>query len=434
MTQHAATVVGGGVAGCAAAMAAARCGVHVTLFEQRPTRDTPLHSDDMLCALTGGPDLGAAALDRATGLLKAELRELCPALLDAAGEARIGENSLSVDPVRFAHLVTRRIEADAAIEVVREEARALPRGIVVVATGPTTWSPLARALHSAAGAPFRFSFLGRAPVIAAADLDLSAARWAPLYPGADASLFVPISEDEAEELRVRLLAGQRVSPAEMAADTVLGDEADPVERRAADPKLFRDRVVGGPRGPEVTIEGPAVRLEPHAAGHETFGLPDLLTALTPEAQRQALDAIPALAAAQIVRPGSIHRLPWLAGAEALLPTLQLKRAPRALLAGTLTGAAGYVEAMATGTVAGINAARLVSADEPLVPGEHSLIGALCRALVGPPPSDERMIQANYGMLPDEREDEGRPKRERRERQIAGALKAIGEYARAALDG
>jgi len=81
MTQHTVTVVGGGVAGSAAAMAAAHCGVAVTLLEQRPTRDTPLHGDDLLGPLVGGADLGAAALDRATGLIKAELEELCPTLL-----------------------------------------------------------------------------------------------------------------------------------------------------------------------------------------------------------------------------------------------------------------------------------------------------------------------------------------------------------------
>jgi len=433
MTQHPVTVVGGGVAGCAAAMAAARCGVPVTLLEQRPTREPPLHDNDLLCALVGSPDLGAVALDRATGLLKAELHELCPALFDVAGQARIGEHSLTVDPERFARLATERIEAEPTIEVVREEARALPQGIAVVATGPATWSPLARALHAASGQPHRFSFLGRAPVLATEGLDVSAAQWAPLYPGADASLFVPISADEAEELRARILAGERAMPAQMAADTVLGDEADPVERQAADPKLFGGRVVGGPRGPEATVAGPALRLEAHDAARAAFGLPDLLTALTPEAQQHALGAVAALRGAQVMRPGLIHRLPWLAGGEALLPTLQLQRTPRVLLAGTLTGAVGYVEAMATGTVAGMSAARLARGEAPGVPAAQALTGALCRALVGPPPNDERMIQANFGMLPDDPEDQGKSKEQRRERQIPGALAAIAEYARAALD-
>ncbi len=428
MTRHAVTVVGGGVAGCAAALAAARSGVSVTLFEQRPTHQTPLHATDLLCELVGGCDLGMVALDRATGLLKAELRELGCEILLCADRARRGTNSLTVDRRRFARLVTECVEAHAAIEVVREEARSLPNSVAVIATGPTTWSPLARALHAAADHPYRFSYMGRAPVIAADRLDPESLRTAPWYPGADPSRFVPLSEEEAAELRRRIVEGERALPAELTDETVLADEAEPVERVATQEKTFRARVLGGPRGPEANIKGPALRLEPEDEAESAFELPDLLTALTPQAQQRALDAVSALAHAEIIRSGLIHRLPWLVGQTVFLPTLQLRLTPRALLAGTLTGAVGYVEALATGTVAGINAARLARGDEPVIPPEDSLTGALCRALVGEPPTDERMLQANFGMLPEHRDDAGKPKDQRRERQIETALAAIRRFA------
>lgn len=428
MARHTVTVVGGGVAGCAAAWAAAHQGAAVTLFEQRPHHHTPLHTTDLLCELVGGCDFGMVALDRASGLLKAELRELGCEILLCADRARRGANSLTVDRWRFARLVTECIEAKAAIEVVREEAQSLPNGVVVIATGPTTWSPFARALHAAADHTYRFSYMGRAPVIAADSLDRDGIATAPWYPGADPSRFVTLSEEEAAELRRRIVDGDRAMPAGMTEETVLADEAEPVERVAAQEKTFRARVLGGPRGAEANIEDLALRIEPEDVAESAFELPDLLTALTPQAQRRVLEAVSALAQAEIIRPGLIHRLPWLVGQAVLLPTLQLRLTPRVLLAGTLTGAVGYVEALATGTAAGINAARLARGDEPVIPPADSLTGALCRALVGEPPADERMLQANFGMLPECRDDAGKPKDQRRERQIETALAAIRRFA------
>ncbi len=428
MTQHSVTVLGGGLAGCAAALVAARRGAAVSLVEQRPARATPLHTGESLCELVGSPDLGAIAPDRATGLLKAELRELAPALLECADEARTGNQSLTVDRELFARLVTERVEAEGRVEVARQEARALPEGVVVVATGPSTWSPLARAIHEASGRPFRFSFMGRAPIVAADRADLSGAVREPPYPGADPALFVPLSEEQAVELARRVAEGDRDEPAELSGDTVLADEAEPVERQAGEPKAFAGRVLGGPRGPEATIPGPALRLAPDDRDDRACHVAEFVTSLTPAAQAEALRAVSALARVEIARPGVVCRLPWLPGGAVLLPTMQLHRTPRLLVAGTLTGGAGYVEALATGAVAGLNAARIAQGAQADVPPAECLTGALCRALAGEPFADGRMIKVNFGMLPDRPEDEGKPKDERRERQIEEAMVAVREFA------
>lgn len=427
MSAEHVTVIGGGLSGCAAALAASASGAAIILHEQRPPTSTSVHVSDLLCELMGRPDLGATRLDRASGLLQAELARLSPAIMECAERAKTGEESLTVDRRAFAGLVSERVTSDEAIAVVREQASGLPEGVAVIATGPTTWSPLARALHDACGEPFAFAYMGRPPVLAAESIDLSAAEWAPPYPGADPALYVPVSEDEAAEMARRIAAGERDEPAELTAETVLADEARPVERLADDPPELQGRALRGPTGPEAPIEGPALCLVPDDAEHTAFHAWHMITALTPEAQRKALAAAAALAEVEITRPAMVHRLPWIPGSESLTPTLQLKRTPRVLVAGTLAGAVGYMEALATGTMAGICAARLAAGTLPRLPSADSLTGGLCRALASVERDGPHMIRANFGMLPERQEDEGASKEQRRERQIEAALAAIERF-------
>ncbi len=422
------SVIGAGLAGSTAALAAEAMGARVTLYEQRPLTQTAIHHTALPGELTGASDLGVEDHDRATGLLKAELRVTCPDIMECADEARIGDQTLLVDRARFTTTVAARIEVADGIELVREQVRTLPDGPVVVASGPGTWSPLARAIHHAADAPFHFSFIGRPPLVAAESIDTSDARWEEPYPGAEPALFLPLTAEEAEELAGRLAAADVSEPPGFDDEMVLAEESVPAERLAADPDDRLRRVLQGPRGPEATIEPPALCLTPDDAGRTAYHMEGLVTALSPEDQREALRAVDALAEVQIIRSGCVQRTPWLAGREATLASLQLRRAVRVLLAGTLTGAWGYAEAMALGAVAGIGAARLSGGAEPLPPPAESLTGALCRALSEQMPhADGRMLQANFGMIPEHRHDRGLEKAERREQQQARAVKAIESY-------
>lgn len=428
MSQQRISVIGGGPSGCAAALAAAGRDVSVTLHEQRPEFATPLHASALLGELVGRPDLGATRPDRATGLLKDELRALCPALLECADEVATGQESLSVDRDGFADSVTERVTAHDLIQVARQEVPALPDGVVVIATGPATRSPLARAIHAASGTLFRFGYIGRPPMIEG--LDESAGTWAAPYPGADPVLFIPLTEVQAEEIARLVASAERHTPPELADDTILADEEDPVERMAGAPGELIARALRGPRGGEETGPEPAVSLLPDDREHSAWHVVHFVTALASEAQREALAAVPALAEVTIAREGLVYRLPWLPGQEALLPTLQLRQTPRAVACGTLVGVAGYPEALATGAVAGLTAASLARGEEPGVPPADCLTGALLRELAHVPTEDGRMLQANFGMLPEHPEDEGKSKYERRERQIEAAMAGIRSFAEA----
>ena len=420
------SVIGGGLAGCAAALAAMKHGAAVTLFEQRPATAPTTHQTALLSELAGTADLGVEDLDRATGLLKAELRALCPEMTACVEAARIGEHTVAVDRRAFAQEVTDRVAA-AGIELRREELRSLPDGPVVVATGPATWSPLARALAATSGTYFHFSFIGRPPLIEAASLDLTDSFRAPAYPGAEPALYLPVTEEEGAELAARLLAAERCEPPEFGEGILLADEHTTAERMAADPAFGVRKLLSGPRGAQ-SGGGPALCLTPDDAEERAWHVEGLLTSLPHDEQVRALQAVLACANVRLVRPAMIQRTPFLAGPEAALPSLQLRRAPRALISGTLTGVYGYAEAMVLGAVAGIGAARLAAGDEPAAPPAESLTGALCGALAeAQPHAERRMLRANFGMIPEQREDQGLSKAERRERQTARALAAIESY-------
>ncbi len=430
MSQHSITVIGAGCAGCAAALTAARCGREVRLFEQRPENSTSIHEGALPCELTGSNDLGVEDLDRATGLLKAELQELCPAALRAADSSRIGEHSLMVDRSAFALAILAAIESSERITLIRDEVRKLPGGIVVLATGPTTWSPLARGLHHAADAHYAFSWIGRAPLVSIDGIDLDAAEWWPPYPGAEPALFLPVADEQLQEFARRLAEGERDNVPAFTGEMMLADQAVPIERLAAHPEELAGAILRGPQGPDVPEHGPMLRLDPDDTDHDAFHIHGCLTALTAAAQSHALKALPGFARAKIVRPGTIHRIPRVPGDEALLPTLQLERTPRVLVAGTLTGVYGYAEALATGAAAGLGAARLAGSRRPMPPPPESLIGALCRCLAERTPNAQgRMIRANFGMVAEPAAAEGLSKRERRERQMESAIKAVRAWLR-----
>lgn len=422
MSTERITVIGAGLAGCAAAFTAADLGAQVTLVEQRPTPQTAVHVTSLPCELAGYDDFGVEEPDRAAGLLKLELRELCTPILQAAQSSRLAEQTLRVDRNDFARRMRTAIDASAAIELARTEARELPGGPVVVATGPATWSPLAGALHAAAGAYFGFSFIGRAPLIAAEGLDLSDAQWCPPYPGADPALFVPVREERIETFAGRLSEGDREHVPEFDDRVLLADEAIPIERIARDRAELAGTILRGPHGPEVTASGPMLRLDAGDEARSSFHLHGCPTALTAGAQADALRAIEACERAEIVRPGMVQRTPWLPGPQVIRPTLQLERVPRVLLAGTLTGVFGYLEAMATGVAAGLSAAMLAHGVEPGVPPRECLTGALCHAITEQTPdADGRMITANFGMMAAVADADGMPKQQRRARQIEIAL-------------
>src|SRR5882672_2508807 len=116
------TIIGGGLAGVEAAWQAAKAGERVRLFEMRPLKQTPAHRTDKLAEIVCSNSLKTDEPGSAPYLLKEELRRGGSLVLDVAALTRVPAGAaLSVDRIKFAEMITERIETHPNIEIVREE-------------------------------------------------------------------------------------------------------------------------------------------------------------------------------------------------------------------------------------------------------------------------------------------------------------------------
>jgi len=205
-------IVGGGLAGSEAAWQAAEHGADVLLYEMRPLKMTPAHVSDMLAELVCSNSLGSDLLDRAAGLLKAELRQLGSLLLACADETRVPAGSaLAVDRQRFATEVTRRITSHPRIHLVREEVTAIPPGPAVIATGPLTSDALAASIAELTGQEHLYFYDALAPIVTAESINMEVAFRASRYGTGEADYInCPMTEEEYERFVEALVTAERI--------------------------------------------------------------------------------------------------------------------------------------------------------------------------------------------------------------------------------
>src|SRR5215203_3230622 len=175
-------VIGGGLAGSEAAWQAAQRGLKVKLYEMRPTLQTGAHQTHDLAELVCSNSLGSNLPDRASGLLKSEMRMFGSLLLECAEESSLpAGGALAVDRERFAQLVTERISNHPNIEIVREEMQAIPHTPTIIASGPLTSAALSQSIAALSGEEHLFFFDAIAPVIHAESINMEIAFRASRY-------------------------------------------------------------------------------------------------------------------------------------------------------------------------------------------------------------------------------------------------------------
>lgn len=422
-------VIGGGLAGSEAAWQAAQRGIRVRLYEMRPQVETGAHVSGDLAELVCSNSLGSNLPDRASGVLKAELRRLGSLLLEIAEATALPAGSaLAVDREAFSKAVTARLSAHPNIEIVRAEVTELPAEPVIVASGPLTSPRLSEAIARFSGEEHLYFFDAIAPIIEASSIDMSiayrASRWGegeddgdyincPFHNKADYLAFVealrtaeriPLKDFErALEEGVRAGAGQ------------FFEGCLPVEILAA---RGEKALAYGPMRP-VGLEDPRVPRRPYAvvqlrqdnlAGN-LYNMVGFQTNLTFPEQRRVFRMIPGLQNAEFARYGQMHRNTFIAAPKLLRPTLQARARDDLFFAGQITGVEGYMGNIATGLLAGWNAARLLRGLPPLELPRETMLGALCWYITHADLKDFQPMKANFGILPP-LEEEARGKRER----------------------
>ena len=403
------TIIGGGLAGSEAAWQLAQRGVNVLLYEMRPLLGTAAHRTDRLGELVCSNTFKSTETSNAHGLLKAEMRVLGSLILECADEARVpGGTALTVDREIFSQGVQARIESHPRITVLREELTQLP-AVGVVATGPLTSNALAEAIRTRLGVESLAFYDAIAPVIAIESINQSvafrASRWGKETMSdageEGAYLNCAFTRDEYEAFIDALTTADQFTAHEFDAVPYF-DGCMPVEEMA---RRGRESLRFGPMKP-IGLQDPRSSARPWAVaqlrmedrGGRMWNLVGFQTRLRIPEQQRVFRLIPGLADAEFLRFGSIHRNSYINAPATLTPHLSLRDAPTTLFAGQITGVEGYTESSATGLLAGINLARMLDGDAPVVPPPATMMGALYRYLREANPKHFQPMNANFGLL------------------------------------
>ena len=400
----------------------------------RPVLMTPAHQTDGLAELVCSNTFKSTDPLHAHGLLKAEMRLLGSIVLQAADEARIpGGSALAVDRVVFSRGIEARVGAHPNVTVVRAEVTALVSP-AVIATGPLTSDALADAIAARLGVQSLAFYDAIAPIVSADSLDYEPMFKASRYGkgGGDDYWNAPFTKAEYEAFVAALIAGEQYVPGHEFDKVPYFEGCLPVEEMA---QRGIETLRFGPMKPVGLID-PKTSREPYAVvqlrqedrAAQMWNLVGFQTRLKTGAQQKIFRLIPGLAAAEFLRFGSIHRNSYLNAPQALSPHLSARDDPQLLFAGQLTGVEGYTESAATGMLAGINLARLLAGEEPVLPPATTMLGALYRYLRETDPARFQPMNANFGLI-EPLENAPRDKFKKKEALAARALNQMSSFAK-----
>jgi methylenetetrahydrofolate--tRNA-(uracil-5-)-methyltransferase len=370
----------------------------------RPVRATPAHQTDALAELVCSNSFKSVETVNAHGLLKAEMRLLGSINLQAADVARVpGGAALAVDRVAFAQAMQERIPRHPNITVVRGEVTAL-ESPAIIATGPLTSDVLSAAIASRLGSQALAFWDAIAPIVSTESLDQSVLFRASRYGKGEGNdyLNAPFTEAEYDAFVAALRAGDQYAPNHEFDRIQYFEGCLPVEEMAA---RGRDVLRFGPMKP-VGLPDPktgrpafaVVQLRQEDRGGQMWNLVGFQTRLRKGEQQKVFRMVPGLAHAEFLRYGSIHRNAYLNAPASLSPHLSARDDSALMFAGQLTGVEGYTESSATGLLAGINLARILMGEAPLVPPPTTMLGALYRYLREADPAHFQPMNANFGLL------------------------------------
>ena len=402
-------IIGGGLAGCEAALQIARAGVPCRLFEMRPVRKTAAHKTGDLGELVCSNSLKSESENSAPWLLKEELRRLGCALLDAARTARVpGGHALTVDREVFAREITGAIAGQPLIELRREEVLAIPDGrIAVVASGPLTSDAMAAEIGRVTGSDRLFFYDSISPIVEAESIDMTvafrASRYGKSLDGGDDYVNCPFDKEQYERFLDALLAGQSV-PAHIPEDrTPFFEACLPIEEIA---RRGRDTLRFGPMKP-MGLADPRTGRRPYAVVQlrqenlraDSYNLVGFQNHMRFGEQERILRMIPGLENAAFLRFGQIHRNTYINAPMLLGRGLHMRNRPALFFAGQICGVEGYVESIATGLAAGRHAAALAKGG-PIRPfPRETALGSLCEYVSAADPRDYQPANITFDLLP-----------------------------------
>src|SRR5215471_15165895 len=430
------TVIGGGLAGSEAAWQAAERGIKVVLYEMRPGLNTAAHRTANLGEIVCSNSLKSDEPGTAPYLLKEELRRAGSLLVHIAHQNSVpAGTALAVDREKFSAEVTRAIRNHPNIELVREEASSIPEeGPVIIATGPLTSPALSSSIAQLTRTEHLYFFDAISPVVDADSINHEVVFRAARYgKGGDDYINCPLNEEEYGRFYEALTGAESV-PLHEFERTPYFEACLPIEELAS---RGRDTLRYGPMKPTGLVD-PRTGKQPFAAVQlrqenllaDSYNLVGFQNHLKYGAQKQVLRLIPGLENAEFIRFGQIHRNTFICGPAILDATLRMKHNRGVLFAGQISGVEGYIEAIATGLMAGTHAAELARGRTPQSPPRHTAMGSLTNYIANAPTGNFQPMNITFALLPALEEADRRRlrrKADRRKLQVEIALRHFEEW-------
>ncbi len=397
------SVIGGGLAGSECALSLAARGISVRLYEQRPGGVAPAHRGSGLAELVCSNSLKSTKPESAAGLLKSELTIMGSALLRIAKRCAVpAGGALAVDRERFSAEVTRAVEEQPLIELVREEVVAIPEGRVVVAAGPLCSPALSDALSALVGTERLAFYDAAAPVVMADSINRERAFVQSRYEkdAVGDYLNCAFTKEEYEAFWKELVGAKRVVAKEFEQKDLFSacQPVEEVARKGINTLRFGALKPVGITDP-ITGRRPwaVVQLRAENADRTSYNLVGFQTNLTWPEQRRVFSMIPGLENAEFVRFGVMHRNTFVDAPRTLDATFAIP-GTTVRLAGQITGTEGYVEAIASGVLAAANVAAEIRGDAPVNLPRTGAFGSLVAYATDPQTKPYQPMHVNYGIM------------------------------------
>lgn len=393
------------MAGCEAAYQIAKKGIKVKLYEMKPTKFSPAHSNENLAEIVCSNSFKSNLHTNACGLLKEELRILDSLLIKCADETSVpAGQALAVDREKFSELVTKKITENKNIEIINEEfiSDIEDDGITIIATGPLTSDNFAKQITKMIGNQELHFYDAAAPIIEKESIDMNIAFWGDRYGKGDANYInLPMNKEEYEKFWNELVNAE-VAQLHNFEKREIFEGCMPVEIMA---KRGIDTLRFGPLKPVGFID-PRTGERPYAIVQlrqdneegTIFNMVGFQTNLKYGEQKRVFSLIPGLKNAEFAKYGVMHRNTFINSTRLLDNTYNLKLNNNIYFAGQITGVEGYVESISSGMIAGINAVRKYMNEEPVYYDEKTMIGALAK-YISTENDKFQPMNANFGILP-----------------------------------
>jgi len=398
-------IIGAGLAGTEAAWQAAKRGIKVTLFEMKPKKFSPAHTKETFAELVCSNSLRADGIHNAVGLLKEEMRKYGSLIMECADKTKVpAGGALAVDRNLFSETVTEKINSHPNITVVCEEVDNINTDeYTIIAAGPLASDKITDAIAPLCGEDYLHFFDAAAPIVTYESIDMTKAfRGARYGKGGDDYINCPMNKDEYFNFYKELITAECAEVHDAVENQKVFEGCMPIEVMAS---RGEDTMRFGPLKP-VGLTNPhddsrpyaVVQLRQDNAESTLFNIVGFQTHLKFGEQKRVFSMIPGLENAEFVRYGVMHRNTYINSPKLLTNTYAMKKSPKIYFAGQITGVEGYIESAASGFIAGINAAKAIKGEEPIVLSNKTALGALANYVSNPTVTDFQPMNVNFGIF------------------------------------